>query len=536
MKTVEIKQGSIEWHEHRSRHLNASDLPAAMGLSPYKSRDELIHDMAIGNTTEIDSFTQKIFDDGHLAEDLARKILEEEREEDLFPVVGTRTIDGLDLSTSYDGLTMAEDFHFEHKMLNQKLAAVVSIDELDDFYKVQMEQQLMVSGLDTCLFIASDGTTNGRVKLTYKSDQDLQKKIIGVWKQILVDVQSYIHTSMSNRFSKIVETNIIKELPAVVVQIKGEISKSNFSEYETQALKFIAQINTDLQSDRDFADAELTVKFCHKAEKMLALVKQSIIAQMSDINDLFNRLDNVIDKMASKRLTVGKTVKEKKAFIKDNIIIDARRTISEYINTVTAEAEFERDYLKIIPDNFSTIIKGKKLLTSIQSVINDEIARIKIEVNAAADTIKENLATIAKNEQYKFLFNDLKSIINNDNAHFTLIVDKRISEYERDQKDKVEQEKQAQKVEQEKQAQKVEQEKQAQKENNIYYSKVIKNSRFGYASTIIINGRPTDIQILSDNLERCEATGLALCKILLATSAENRQAFMNNCFNIPQQL
>ena len=42
MKTLQLNQGSKEWHEHRSTHWNASDAPAILGCSPYKSRSELL--------------------------------------------------------------------------------------------------------------------------------------------------------------------------------------------------------------------------------------------------------------------------------------------------------------------------------------------------------------------------------------------------------------------------------------------------------------------------------------------------------------
>jgi len=41
MKTLNLKQGTKEWHEHRNKHFNASDAPAMMGASPYKTRNRI---------------------------------------------------------------------------------------------------------------------------------------------------------------------------------------------------------------------------------------------------------------------------------------------------------------------------------------------------------------------------------------------------------------------------------------------------------------------------------------------------------------
>jgi len=41
MKTVDLIQGTDSWIQHRAQHWNASDAPAMLGVSPYKSRAEL---------------------------------------------------------------------------------------------------------------------------------------------------------------------------------------------------------------------------------------------------------------------------------------------------------------------------------------------------------------------------------------------------------------------------------------------------------------------------------------------------------------
>ncbi len=48
MKTVDLQQGTREWHAHRAQHFNASDAPAMLGVSPYKSRAQLIRELATG--------------------------------------------------------------------------------------------------------------------------------------------------------------------------------------------------------------------------------------------------------------------------------------------------------------------------------------------------------------------------------------------------------------------------------------------------------------------------------------------------------
>ena len=122
MKTIELVQGSPEWHAHRATHFNASDAPAMMGCSKYKTRSQLLHELHTGITPEVDAGQQRRFDDGHRFEKLARPLAAQIIGEDLYPVVGTEG----ELSASFDGLTMDESIAFEHKSLNDELRAAMT--------------------------------------------------------------------------------------------------------------------------------------------------------------------------------------------------------------------------------------------------------------------------------------------------------------------------------------------------------------------------------------------------------------------------
>ena len=166
MKILNLIQGSREWLAHRAAHFNASDAPAMMGCSPYKMRTVLLHELHTGIVPEVDIATQKRFDNGHRAEALARPLAEKIIGDDLYPVTGTEGR----LSASFDGLTLDEQTGFEHKALNADLRECFrQIDtiapehreaaagfELPLHHRVQMEQQLHVSGAERILFMASE--------------------------------------------------------------------------------------------------------------------------------------------------------------------------------------------------------------------------------------------------------------------------------------------------------------------------------------------------------------------------------------------
>ena len=65
-----------------------------------------------------------------------------------------------DALASFDGMTMAGDILFEHKLWSADLASMIERrGELGPNWTRQLEHQLLVSGADRALFVTSDGTT-----------------------------------------------------------------------------------------------------------------------------------------------------------------------------------------------------------------------------------------------------------------------------------------------------------------------------------------------------------------------------------------
>lgn len=122
MKTLNVQQGSPEWLSLRTNHFTASEAPAMLGLSKYKSRDQLLREKATGLSEEVGAAKQRLFDAGHAAEEAARPIVEQMIGEDLFPATGTQDIEGLPLLASFDGINMAGDTCWENKLFRADLA------------------------------------------------------------------------------------------------------------------------------------------------------------------------------------------------------------------------------------------------------------------------------------------------------------------------------------------------------------------------------------------------------------------------------
>jgi predicted phage-related endonuclease len=86
MQSHNLTQGSPEWLAYRREHFNASDAPAMMNVSPYKTRAALLRELHTGIAPEISDQTQYLFDRGHKFEAASRGMAETILGEELYPV------------------------------------------------------------------------------------------------------------------------------------------------------------------------------------------------------------------------------------------------------------------------------------------------------------------------------------------------------------------------------------------------------------------------------------------------------------------
>lgn len=423
-------QGSPQWLAYRAEHHNASDAPAMMGVSSYKTRNQLLHEMHTGLAAEVDAQTQKRFDDGHRFEAQARSIAEEIVGEELYPVVGS-----LDkLSASFDGLTICDDIAWEHKTLNDSLRAAIrqqggnANDFLAPMYKIQMEQQLLVSGAEKCLFLAT--VWNGETLVEqahcwYKPDLSLRAEIVAGWEQFEKDLAAYIPPEVIENPTAKVNAS----LPALVVQTRGEVTQSNLPQYEAAATAFIATINTSLATDEDFVNADVDIKFCQRAEDELEHAKAAIIGQATTIDQVVKSIGKVQEEFRQKRLALSKLVDSKKVQIKEGILASAKVAYAEHITALEAEIKPLR-LSAAIPD-FAGAMKNKRTLSSLKDAVDTLLANVKISTNAMAADYRAKQQWCRDNAAgHGALFVDIMpSIIVKPMDDFQLVVKTRIADH-----------------------------------------------------------------------------------------------------------
>lgn len=386
---ADAPQGSPSWHAARAKHFCASEAAAALGLSKYTTRDELLRQKATGLAEEVSPAKQRLFDAGHQAEALARPIAEGIAGTEFFPVVATREVEGMPLLASFDGIDLLDELIWENKLPNQSLEQQVQAGDLEPHYWLQLEHQLLVSGAQRALFTASDGTPEGTRPLWYESKPERRAQLIAGWKRFAADLAAWAPAEAK---PAPVVGKTPDNLPALLIQVTGAVTASNLPEYKAHALEVFKGINRTLSTDQDFATAESTVKWCADLESRLAAAKEHALSQTATIDELFRTIDDISAEARRTRLELDKLVKARKEEIRGEIVAGGIAALREHIAELNAA--MPAAYMPQVPADFAGAVKGKRTLDSLRSAVNDELARAKIAASEVANRIHANVKTL----------------------------------------------------------------------------------------------------------------------------------------------
>lgn len=442
MKKVFFEQGSQEWHAHRANCYNASDAAAMLGISPYTKRDDLIKRYATGFQPEFSNSTLAVFERGHELEALARSIVEENELEGeaLYPVSGfiedSRV--GKKISSSFDGLTEDDKVTWEHKQNNQLLWASLQRNELPDNHQPQVQQGLMISGAEFCIFTVSDGTRGNMISINVYPDQVWFERIINGWAQFEKDVAEYQRKMKSGELEAIEEKpdgEPIEDLPAIYIAARtGGILSTDIDRAELALKRQIESAEKVLYiTDQDFANASVYAKSMRKFAKDAIAAKERMINQPSDdgavmtLGEMAKKLDYIAELANKHALKIEKDCKANDIAKKEAMTNSA---VVEWLDHIAA-LEVETKPIKIPtprPD-FGAAIKGKRNYASMQDAVNTALAMGKADADAAARDIRAKLAWCKENAAGRSnLFPDLAQIISKPMDDFTLTIKTRITD------------------------------------------------------------------------------------------------------------
>lgn len=423
-----VQQGTQDWLKLRQSHDTASEAPAALGKSKYQTRSALLKQKSTGLTDEVDGAKQALFDLGHAAEESAREIAEEIIGEDLFPITATLMVDGINLLASLDGATYSRKIIWEHKLYSALILPGIETGNIDPHYTVQMDQQLLVTGAEKCLFMISDGTKESMAYCWYYADQNKFDALIAGWKQVHADLPSYVPAeATAEAVGRTPET-----LPALTIIMRGEVSASNMEEFKQVALTAIRSVNRDLKTDQDFADSAKARKWCEDIETRVAAAKDHALGQTKTIDDLFRTMDEISAEARDVRLALEKLEKARKESRRGEIVAEGIKAFNDHIKALNTRlaGDSNRNFMPVIPMDFGGAIKGLRTFDSMQNAVDTTLANSKISASATADKIQANLSTLRElAKDHAFLFSDTAQIVLKAPDDLTALVKLRIAEH-----------------------------------------------------------------------------------------------------------
>lgn len=437
MKILNLKPNTPEWLEERLNHFTASEAPAMMNQSKFMSRNQLLDLKKGWQSNPNSSFKEQLFQDGHDYEDAARRIIEIDILSELLPLIGSRNIQKMELLASFDGINIERKQQWEHKGYNETLAENVRNSRLEPHYYWQLEHQMLVSGFESCMFTVSDGTIDKMVSMHYKSVPERRLEIIAGWKQFESDLENH---QLEAKQEATVPT-VIKALPVIEWEINGtEISSNIANCLDIIIDRSRLEMDRVLETDQDFTDKDTLNKATKKARadlKDLVQKVQSKFVSYSEFAVVAKDIDIVLQKMQSHG---ERQVKEAKEAKKNNIIKIGRAKLVAKVMLINNE--IEPILLPNLMDcdlDFSSAIKGKRTIESIQNAVDSVNAEFNIKADKAANKVKENLLTLRELAgDYKFLFSDTNQLVTKDNEDLIAVIKTRIADHEESEKEKAE--------------------------------------------------------------------------------------------------
>ncbi len=434
MKTIQLIQGTPEWHQFRREKFTASDAAAMLGLSPYKSRNQLLEEKVSGLfAEEITPRKQALFDRGHAAEAAARPIVEAFLGDDLFPAIGVSDDWGR-LAASFDGITMDESSIWEHKLWNEGLRSYLMEHggDLPDTHWPQVEHQMLVSGATTCHFTISDGTEDNLATFAYHSRPERSAQVLAGWRQFEADMATFLKVVHPEKL----ETAPICDLPALSFNLDRQTLAltSNLDVFKQAAGELVERSKKKLESDQDFADAEAMVKVLKSSEEKLAATCDNVLGQIQDVDAFTKDLREISELMRQARLALDKQVKNRKEEIKREIAKDAAQELQEHVAALNTDIAGIR--LPVPAVSFTDAMKGKRTIKSLHDSVSEALAAAKVEATTMAGKVKANMVLFVEHfgRDYQFLFRDLQDLaVFNDAETFSDLVKQRITQHEHEQ-------------------------------------------------------------------------------------------------------
>lgn len=186
MEVINLEQGSEEWLDYRMGKVGASEVSHLFDINPFcKAADQT--KFLLGLKLGFNSiFINDAMRAGNENEADIIKFIEDKFDIVTQPLVGHRG----DISASFDGITLERDIVVEVKYSEYTYDYILKHGEAPDYYTLQIQQQMLVSGAREAIFAAMNPKTRDIQYCKLESDDFLQASI----KNKISDFFEFMHS------------------------------------------------------------------------------------------------------------------------------------------------------------------------------------------------------------------------------------------------------------------------------------------------------------------------------------------------------
>ena len=221
----------------------------------------------------------------------------------------------------------------------------------------------------------------------------------------------------------------------LIIKLNGEIQSSNFHEWKDGLIEQIQSAQLALKTDNDFATAELNVKTFKIAETTLKHAKESAIQQASDIQELFNAIDEVAEQARQARLTLERQIKKRKNEVKEELALEGVDKITKELGRQSTDFNLVDNSAFTDKSVFLSSIKGARGVSGARNAVELLCSKMKDMISEKALWIKRNATTIDTIQmEYSALFQDRAYLIGLPHHDLNQTIDIRINQYIDNQK------------------------------------------------------------------------------------------------------
>lgn len=214
----------------------------------------------------------------------------------------------------------------------------------------------------------------------------------------------------------------------LVIQVRGEVLETNFSEWKESIIGRIRSVVTELNTEEQFAQASDDVKQFKAAESALKDAKAKAISQASDIQQLFSAIDEVSAEVRQVRLILERQIKQRKSEIKEELIDQGIKAIQDYIAGLSEDFRSIDHSVYLDRAEISHVIKGRRGVEGVSTAIDQHCDQVKRQIEVMAACVANNAARIdSMPVGHKALFQDRPSLLALHMDELNKLIDQRIA-------------------------------------------------------------------------------------------------------------